>query len=211
MPDFITRLKSLRLPSWMDKGESNKLLRVCRAWWEWVHSWLIWPLNQLDAATCAVPLLNVLAYQRDISRFDGEPLSLYRKRVQYAFINAADAGSVAGFAAIFQRLGIGDITQLERQPEIDWDIILIRVNDNQIAENNTLMMALIRQYGRTCRRYIFQVINAKAVNIHGGEFSNDYSYHHAKLIIAPGVINGAVPVTPAQLQHSHEVYAAKLK
>ncbi|CQJ44947.1 hypothetical protein [Yersinia rohdei] len=211
MPDFITRLASLRLPSWMDKGEANKLLRVCRQWWQWVHGWLIWPLNQLDAATCTVPLLNVLAYQRDINRFDGEPLSLYRKRVEYAFINARDAGSVAGFAAIFLRLGIGEIVQLERQPAIDWDVILIRVNDTQIAENNTLMMALIRQYGRTCRRYIFQVINAKTVSIHGGEFSNDYRYHHAKLIIAPGVINGAVTVTPAQLQHSHEVYAATLK
>ncbi|CNB98189.1 phage-like protein [Yersinia frederiksenii] len=195
----------------MDKGEPGKLLRACNQFWQWIYGWLIWPLNQLDAATCAVPLLNVLAYQRDISRFDGEPLSLYRKRVEYAFINARDAGSVAGFAAIFLRLGIGDITQLERQPEIDWDIILIRVNDTQIAENNTLMMALIRQYGRTCRRYIFQVINAKTVSIHGGEFSNDYGYHHAKLIIAPGVIKGAVSVIPAQLQHSHEVYAAKLK
>ncbi len=211
MPDFLTRLKNQLLPSWMDKGEPGKLLRACNQFWQWIYGWLIWPLNQLDAATCAVPLLNVLAYQRDISRFDGEPLSLYRKRVEYAFINARDAGSVAGFAAIFLRLGIGDITQLERQPEIDWDIILIRVNDTQIAENNTLMMALIRQYGRTCRRYIFQVINAKTVSIHGGEFSNDYGYHHAKLIIAPGVIKGAVSVIPAQLQHSHEVYAAKLK
>lgn len=211
MPDFLTRLKNQLLPSWMDKGEPAKLLRACNQFWQWIYGWLIWPLNQLDAASCAVPLLNVLAYQRDISRFDGEPLSLYRKRVEYAFINARDAGSVAGFAAIFLRLGIGDITQLERQPEIDWDIILIRVNDTQIAENNTLMMALIRQYGRTCRRYIFQVINAKTVSIHGGEFSNDYGYHHAKLIIVPGVIKGAVSVTPAQLQHSHEVYAAKLK
>ncbi|HII2978906.1 TPA: hypothetical protein ACY2HE_000115 [Yersinia enterocolitica] len=211
MPDFITRLKSLRLPSWMDKGEANKLLQVCRQWWQWVNGWLNWPLNQLDAATCAVPLLNVLAYQRDISRFDGEPLSLYRKRVQYAFINAADAGSVAGFSAIFKRLDIGVITQLERQPGYDWDVILIRVNDNQIAENTPLMMALIRQYGRTCRRYIFQVLNAKTVVMHGGEFSNEYGYYHAKLIIAPGTIKGTLAVMSTQLQHSHEVYAAKLK
>ena len=69
MPDFISRLTSLRLPSWMDKGEANKLLQVCRQHWQWVNGWLNWPLNQFDAATCAVPLLNVLAYQRDINRF----------------------------------------------------------------------------------------------------------------------------------------------
>ncbi|CQH25241.1 hypothetical protein [Yersinia pseudotuberculosis] len=211
MPDFISRLTSLRLPSWMDKGEANKLLQVCRQYWQWVNGWLNWPLNQLNAATCAVSLLNVLAYQRDINRFNGEPLSLFRKRVQYAFINAADAGSVAGFSAIFKRLDIGVITQLERQPGHDWDVILIRVNDNQIAENNTLMMALIRQYGRTCRRYIFQVLNARTVTIHCGEFSNEYRNHHAKLMIAPGTIKGAVAVIPTQLQHSHEIYAAKLK
>ncbi|EKN4206945.1 hypothetical protein NTJ24_000420 [Yersinia ruckeri] len=211
MPDFKRRLKALRLPSWMDQGEPAKLLRACSRFWLWVNGWLIWPLNQLDASTCAVPLLNVLAYQRDISRFNGEPLSLFRKRVEYAFINAADAGSVAGFSAIFKRLDIGVITQLERQPGYDWDVILIRVNDNQIAENNTLMMALIRQYGRTCRRYIFQVVNARTVTMHGGEFSNEYGYHLAKLIIAPGTIKGTAAVTPTQLQHSHEVYTAKLK
>ncbi|WP_145491598.1 hypothetical protein [Yersinia rohdei] len=207
----MNKLPVFTLPVWLNKGEPVKLMRACLAFWQKVYAWIKWPLNQTDPLTCVVPLLNALAYQRDVTQFAGEPLSLFRKRVEYAFINARDAGSVAGFAAIFLRLDIGEIVQLERQPAIDWDVILIRVNDTQIAENNTLMMALIRQYGRTCRRYIFQVINAKTVSIHGGEFSNDYRYHHAKLIIAPGVINGAVTVTPAQLQHSHEVYAATLK
>ncbi|EPT0832580.1 TPA: hypothetical protein ACV4T5_001736 [Yersinia enterocolitica] len=184
MPDFISRLTSLRLPSWMDKGESNKLLRVCRTWWQWVHSWLIWPLNQLDAATCAVPLLNVVAYQRDISRFNGEPLSLYRKRVQYAFINAADAGSIAGFIAIFERLGIGYVELLERQPDIDWDVILVRVSDSQIASNSDLLMQIIRQYGKTCRRYRFEVITYSGLHIRAGWVGHEYVTYCARSDVA---------------------------
>ncbi|CNH55921.1 phage tail protein [Yersinia mollaretii] len=193
MPDFISRLTSLRLPSWMDKGESNKLLRVCRVWWQWVHSWLNWPLNQLDAATCAVPLLNVLAYQRDISRFNGEPLSLYRKRVQYAFINAADAGSVAGFIAIFERLGIGYVELLERQPDIDWDVILVRVSDSQIASNSDLLMQIIRQYGKTCRRYRFEVITYSGLRIRAGWVGHEYVTYCARSDVATA--NAAVATT----------------
>ncbi|WP_145605763.1 phage tail protein [Yersinia intermedia] len=193
MPDFITRLKSLRLPSWMDKGEANKLLQVCRQWWQWVNGWLNWPLNQLDAATCAVPLLNVLAYQRDISRFNGEPLSLYRKRVQYAFINAADAGSVAGFIAIFERLGIGYVELLERQPDIDWDVILVRVSDSQIASNSDLLMQIIRQYGKTCRRYRFEVITYSGLRIRAGWVGHEYVTYCARSDVATA--NTAVATT----------------
>lgn len=198
------------LPVWLNKGEPVKLMRACLAFWQHVYTWLKWPLNQTDPLTCVVPLLNALAYQRDVTQFAGEPLSLFRKRVNYAFINARDAGSLAGFAAIFARLGIGEITQLERQPGYDWDIILIRMNDNQLAENNSLMMALIRQYGRTCRRYIFQVINARTLVIHAGEFSGDYGYYTAKLNIAPGTMAATAFLLPAQMQHSHEVFSAKL-
>ncbi|MFQ6250720.1 phage tail protein [Yersinia enterocolitica] len=207
----MDKLPTFTLPVWMNKGEPVKLMRACLAFWQQVYTWLKWPLNQTDPLTCVVPLLNALAYQRDVTQFAGEPLALFRKRVNYAFINARDAGSLAGFAAIFERLGIGVITQHERQPGYDWDVIIIRVNDNQLAENNNLMMALIRQYGRTCRRYIFQVINTKTLAVHGGEFGGDYYYHHAKLNIAPGIMTAKVISTPAQMQHSHEVYSAKLK
>ncbi|MBI6183749.1 hypothetical protein JEQ07_25625, partial [Serratia proteamaculans] len=63
MPDFKERLAGMRLPSWMNRGEPAKLLRACRNFWLWVYDWLTWPLKQLDAVTCAVPLLQVLAYQ----------------------------------------------------------------------------------------------------------------------------------------------------
>jgi len=126
-------------------------------------------LRQFDPLTCIEPVLNLIAYDRDITRFSGEPLSLFRKRVAYAFINARDAGSVEGFINIFERLGIGYVELVERQPDIDWDVIMVRVTDSQIADNTQLMIQIIRQYGRTCRRYQFEVITSDSLaNTRGG-------------------------------------------
>lgn len=100
-------------------------------------------MNQFDPLTCTPALLNLLAYDRDITRFDGEPLTLFRKRVAFAFVNARDAGSVEGFINIFERLGIGYVELLERQPGIDWDVILVRVTDSQIADNTQLLIQII--------------------------------------------------------------------
>lgn len=181
MPDFDKQLDGLRLPSWMNRGEPAKLLRAARAFWRWVHGWLVWPLRQLDAATCTVALLHILAYQRDIARFDGEPLDLFRKRVMYAFINARDAGSVAGFVAIFERLGVGYVEILERQPGIDWDVIRVRVTDGQVAGNPDLLMQIIRQYGRTCRRYRFEVTNNSSLQLRVGWVGGEYVCYSATL------------------------------
>src|SRR5688572_24782903 len=115
-------MKSLKLPSWMNRGEPAKLLKAAVKFWTGIVAWVTWPLQQFDPLTCAEPLLNLLAYDRDIARFNGEPLSLFRKRVAYAFVNAQDAGSVSGFIAIFERLGIGYVELLERQAGIDWDV-----------------------------------------------------------------------------------------
>ncbi|MEL5235065.1 phage tail protein [Serratia bockelmannii] len=200
MPDFKERLAEMLLPSWMNRGEPAKLLRACRHFWLWVYGWLTWPLKQLDAATCAVPLLQVLAYQRDITRFNGEPLELFRKRVQYAFINARDAGSVAGFIAIFERLGVGYVEILERQPGIDWDVISVRVTDGQVASNPDLLMQVIRQYGRTCRRYRFEVINNSVLQLRAGWAGCEYVTYSAASAVAS--INN---------QHSATVASATLK
>ncbi len=105
MPDFIKKLAALALPFWMGEGEPLTLLRAARTFWQQVYGWSPRPVRQFDPLTCAEPLLQLIAYDRDITRFDGEPLTLFRKRVAYAFVNAADAGSVAGFIAIFSPAG----------------------------------------------------------------------------------------------------------
>lgn len=181
MTDFLKKLASMSLPSWMNKGEPLALLRTARTYWAEVYSWITWPLRQFDPLTCTEPVLNLIAYDRDISRFSGEPLSLYRKRVAYAFINARDAGSVEGFINIFSRLGIGCVELVERQPDIDWDVIMVRVTDSQIADNTQLMIQIIRQYGRTCRRYQFEVITSESLAIRAGWDQGEYVVYPARL------------------------------
>lgn len=171
----------MALPSWMNKGEPLALLKTARTFWAEVYGWITWPLRQFDPLTCVEPVLNLIAYDRDITRFSGEPLNLYRKRVAYAFINARDAGSVEGFINIFDRLGIGYVELVERQPDIDWDVIMVRVTDSQIADNTQLMIQIIRQYGRTCRRYQFEVITSESLAIRAGWDQGEYVVYPARL------------------------------
>ncbi|UYV60083.1 hypothetical protein OH655_22580 (plasmid) [Pantoea dispersa] len=181
MTDFNKKLAGLSLPTWMRRGEPEKLLKAARKFWALVYGWVTWPVGQFDPLTCTEPLLRLMAYDRDITRFNGEPLTLFRKRVAYAFINARDAGSVAGFISIFERLGIGYVELLERQPEIDWDVILVRVSDSQIADNAELLLQIIRQYGRTCRRYQFEVITSQPFTIRAGWDQGEYVVYPAKM------------------------------
>ncbi|WP_324029947.1 hypothetical protein GC087_06010 [Pantoea sp. JZ2] len=181
MNDFLKKLDGMVLPSWMNKGEPQKLLKAAQTFWKDVHDWVTWPLRQSDPLTCNETILGLIAWDRDISRFNGEPLKLFRRRVAYAFVNAADAGSVAGFINIFDRLGIGYVELLERQPGIDWDVIRVRVTDSQIADNTELMIQIIRQYGRTCRRYQFEVITSESLAIRGGWDQGEYIVYPASI------------------------------
>ena len=172
---------SIKLPIWFDGAEAAKLKAASLVWFAKLDAWAKWPLGQLDPETCSKAVLSLIAWQRDIDRFEGEPLSLFRLRVKYAYANARDAGSVAGFKRIFERLGIGYVEIDERLDGLDWDIVAIRLSDNQLAENQDLLTVLIQKYGRTCRRYQWTVITAEAVDIHGHEFCNDYQMITAKL------------------------------
>lgn len=197
MTDFLRQLKSLALPSWMDKGEPAKLLNACREFWAKISYWVQWPLHQYSALTCEEQILDLLAYERDITRLDGEPLSLYRRRVHFALENAKDAGEVAGFIRIFKRLGIGYVELEERQPGLDWDIITVNVSDSQLADNSELMMSIIQMYGRTCRRYRFQVIAVQSLHIRCGMINGQYQNFTASL-------------PQAVTQQKPRVYSAKI-
>ncbi|CAI0724294.1 Uncharacterised protein [Serratia marcescens] len=175
----MSKFPDINLPVWMNKGEPLTLAHASKIWWERVYGWLTFPLAQIDVDTCDEQLLSLLAYQRDINRFPGESLALFRLRVKHAFVNALDAGSLAGFARIFERLEIGQVQQLERQLWLDWDVILLRINDEQLSRDNVLMMNLVRQYGRTCRRYFFDVLNQNTVSVRRGRFDLDVGFHYA--------------------------------
>ena len=70
---------------------------------------------------------------------------------------------------------------LERQPGIDWDVIQVRVTDSQISDNTQLMIQIIRQYGRTCRRYQFEVITSESLAIRAGWDQGEYVVYPATL------------------------------
>ncbi|WP_458736805.1 phage tail protein [Pseudomonas chlororaphis] len=163
----------LKLPFWLDGPELAKLKAAAQTWWEKVEGWLQWPLLQMDAETCHLTVLELLAWQRDINHFKDEPESLYRLRVKFAFINAVDAGSTAGLKRILHRLGVGYVEIEERLEGRDWDVVLLRLSDSQLSENPELLRVLIQQYGRTCRRYDFVTITPVTLRIVAADFNDD--------------------------------------
>lgn len=172
---------AIKLPFWMDRGELRKIADLFEKWWAWAEIFVRYPLQTQDAEKCSHQVLNLLAYQRDITKFENEPLVLFRKRVKYAFVNARDAGSKQGFIQIFERLGIGYAEIEERFDAVNWDVIKIRLTDSQVAKNHDLLMQIIRQYGRTCRRYEFEIINNQEITLIHGEFNNDYQCYPIKI------------------------------
>ncbi|WP_429076449.1 phage tail protein [Aeromonas hydrophila] len=138
-------------------AEPRFLVKGINAFWRRLKGWLLIPLAQQDPLTCSEQLLALFAWERDIYRVEGEPLWLFRKRVKFAFINAQDAGEVAGFKRIFERLEIGWCDVLERQEDTPWDVIIVEFTDSAIAQNQLLIETLVQHYGRTCRRYRFKV------------------------------------------------------
>jgi hypothetical protein len=181
-------LPEVVVPWWQDGStiaettkEPHFLSKGLISFWKLIWSWMLFPLNQMDALTCSESLLNLMAWDRDITRFDGESLSLFRKRVKYAAINAKDAGSVYGFKRIFERLEIGIVSFKERVNADEWDVCTIELTDETISKTSKLAAVLIGQYGRTCRRYRFEVVYPVQVQISTAEFSHDIEVVSAQL------------------------------
>ncbi|EGQ8471175.1 phage tail protein [Vibrio alginolyticus] len=182
------RLPEIVIPWWQDGRttadevkEPHFLSKGVFLFFQIVWSSLLFPLRQMDALTCNEKALELMAWDRDIKRFESEPLSLFRKRVKYAEVNAKDAGSVAGFKRIFERLGIGIVKFKERQNEVQWDVCTIELSDGDISQNSKLVQVLIEQYGRTCRRYRFEVVYPIQVHIRTACFSQSQQLFSAKL------------------------------
>lgn len=192
------------LPFWMSGPELTKLARAAQRWFGLLMGWAIWPAQQMDPDTCTEAVLNLIAWQRDIDRFEGEPLALYRKRVKYAYANARDAGSVEGFARIFERLGVGYLETEERMPNRDWDVIALYLSDSQLADNQDLLQVLIQHYGRTCRRYEWTIITPLPVQVRVESFDNDYQ------AICASVPPLGIGPRLREFNHDHAVIAAKL-
>lgn len=166
-------IPKLELPFWLSGVELGKLKAAAHAWWTKVEGWLQWPLLQMDAETSHLTILDLLAWQRDITRFRGEPENLYRLRVKFAFINSVDAGSTAGLMRILVRLGVGYVEIEERLPDRDWDVVLLKLTDSQLSSNPELLRVIVQQYGRTCRRYDFVTLTPVALLVAVADFNDD--------------------------------------
>ncbi|EPR43145.1 tail protein I [Desulfovibrio sp. X2] len=163
------------LPFWMAGAEADKLAAAAKEWFARLGEAAALPAKQLDPLSCSASILDLLAWQRGISAYKGEPERSYRLRVAYAYANARDAGSVNGWARIFQRLEVGDVELQERIAGQDWDIIGIVLDDERLAACQGLVEIIVKDYGRTCRRYhLVSRITATATCGHG-TFDLDHS------------------------------------
>ncbi|MDK2956534.1 MAG: hypothetical protein PWQ57_2030 [Desulfovibrionales bacterium] len=169
------------LPFWMAGETAVRLADAAANWFDLLRGWAQWPARQMDPESCAESVLSLLAWQRDIDRFDGEPLALFRKRVAYAYANARDAGSAIGFKRIFERLGVGYVELDERMDGRDWDIVAVRLTDSQLAGNQALLSEIIQHYGRTCRRYEWTVITPAPCGVRAVEFGAGYTLERARV------------------------------
>lgn len=170
-----------QLPQWLEGEESREIERYMDGWWATVKGWLELPFTQLDPLTCALGALHLLAWSRKITRFEGEPLEGYRRRVFYAYPNAIDGGNAAGFKRIFERLGINDVQIYERVADRDWDVIQITLDEQKLADYDPLLRVLIDTYGRTCRRYEYLTETRIALGMTANEFNHSWHYDRTEL------------------------------
>ena len=143
----------IRLRFWQSGPVLTGLAGLFDRWWDKVQKWISFSASPVDVMTAPLGLVDLLAWERGITRLYGEGENLYRLRVCHAFLNARDAGQKAGFERIFKRLNIELTGQAERVDPDNWDVIYLESNDPLFTSVPGLFGALTESYGRTCRRY----------------------------------------------------------
>lgn len=167
----MNRLALFSLSFWMNGAESTKLGKAAHAWFSMLGKAAAWSLDNRDPMTCDERTLNLLAWERCVRRYAGEPERLYRLRVTHAYANARDSGQTAGWGRIFERLELGGLSLAERVPGQDWDRVGIIADDSQFPDQQNVLEIIIDDYGRTCRRYYFDSRIPIPALAHVGRFS----------------------------------------
>jgi len=172
-----------KMPYWLarPKSELDKLSQAAVIYWQRVADMLAWPAKQLDPMTAELELVNLLAWERDISQIPNETELMYRTRVKYALQFAKGAGSKEGWYFMFEKLGTPWITIDERVSETDWDVVSLQLLDSDLAERNNLIDNICRQYGRTTRRYQYDTIASMPLIAPPNDFALDSLTGFAKL------------------------------
>lgn len=169
-----TELETPKLPFWMEGTQTKALASAARSWFGKLASGATLPARQLDPLTCTGTVLDLIAWQRGVIRYRGEPERSYRLRVAHAYVNARDAGSVEGWRRIFQRLEVGNLDLHERMEGQDWDVVGIVLDDAALAAHQRLVEIIIEEYGRTCRRYRLVSRLHEGVSVRLGSFDHDH-------------------------------------
>lgn len=145
----------IKIPFWMNGPHVRTLAGASRVWFGRLAEWAAFPLRQADPMTCSERMLDLIAWQRGVTRAAGEAGRLYRLRVAHAYANARDSGQIAGWKRIFRRLELGAVELEERKEGRDWDVIGILIDDGSFPNFQNVMEVIVNDYGRTCRRYHF--------------------------------------------------------
>ena len=166
---------------WMAKGELAKFARAMTAYWRHVQAALELPLRRFDPLTAPLELVKLVAWERDVESLDKEPENIFRLRVANAFSFAKNSGDVKGFTNMLKTLGVGFSVLHERQQNMDFDIITIEIGSADLADKAYLINSVIRQYGRTCRRYRINVTFPASQKILHGQFSHSLQIYSASM------------------------------
>lgn len=172
-----------KMPYWLARpaSELDKLRQAAVIYWQRVADMMAWPAKQLDPMTAELELVNLLAWERDITQIPNETELMYRTRVKYALPFAKGAGSKSGWLDMFEKLGMPWITLDERISKVDWDVVSLQLLDADLGERQNLISALCRQYGRTTRRYEYVTIAKQTVAAPPKNFDGDGEFTIAKL------------------------------
>lgn len=188
----------------MGRGELAKFARAMRNYWEHVRAAFEIPLQQHDPLTAPIALVNILAWQREIERLGQEPEALFRIRVAHAYGFARDAGTIAGWEDMFEKLGYPHIGQDERLANVDWDVISLKIRDGDLTNVPKLLDTVIRQYGRTCRRYQYTSYVEMPLAARSKNVEAQYATSHVKTRLNVGML-------PSVLNVDCEYYQATVK
>ena len=171
---------ALSLPFWMQGKNLTALKKASEKFFLSTAYYLSFSLRNINALVADIKLVDLLAYERAIVRFKSESEDLYRKRVHFAFANAKDSGSKIGFERIFKRLGLGTILIFERVKFRPWDVIVLQIESQELAQNTELLQYIINQFGRTCRRYEWHLVTKQKIQIKHQSFTNSQISYHVK-------------------------------
>lgn len=88
MSDF----PEIKIPFWMNGPHVRTLAGASRVWFGRLGEWAAFPLRQADPMTCSERMLDLIAWQRGVTRAAGEAERLYRLRVAHAYPTPATLG-----------------------------------------------------------------------------------------------------------------------